>query len=109
VTDGRAPSPGPPAADACVTMADVRAGIDALDRELVGLLARRQGYIEAAARIKPQRSAVYDAARIEAVIANVRAAAAGAGLSPAIAEPVWRLLIERCIAHETETFDRIRA
>jgi isochorismate pyruvate lyase len=36
-------------------------------------------------------------------------AARAAGLSEAIAEPVWRLLIERCIAHEFETWDRQRA
>lgn len=94
------------APDVCDTMTDVRAGVDALDRELVALLARRQAYMAAAARIKAKRSAVRDVARIEAVVANVRAAAAEAGLSPAIAEPVWRTLIERCIAHEMALFDR---
>ena len=94
------------APDACGTMTDVRAGVDALDRELVELLARRQAYMAAAARIKAKRSAVRDVARVEAVVANVRAAAAEAGLSPAIAEPVWRTLIERCIAHEMALFDR---
>lgn len=96
----------PRAPEACDTMTDVRAGVDALDRELVALLARRQAYVAAAARIKAARSAVRDVARIEAVVANVRAAAAEAGLSAAIAEPVWRLLIERCIAHEMALFDR---
>jgi isochorismate pyruvate lyase len=42
------------------------------------------------------------------VVQKVLAAAAPAGLSPAIAEPVWRLLIDRCIAHEFETWDRTR-
>jgi len=92
----------------CLTMAEVRHGVDALDRALVVLLAERQRYMDAAARIKPDRSVVHDDARIEDVVQKVLAAAAPAGLSPAIAEPVWRTLIDRCIAHEFETFDRTR-
>ena len=96
------------APEACLTMAEVRHGVDALDRALVQLLAERQRYMDAAARIKPDRSVVHDEARIEDVVQKVLAAAARAGLSPAIAEPVWRLLIDRCIAHEFEAFDRTR-
>lgn len=93
---------------ACLTMAEVRHGVDALDRALVVLLAERQRYMDAAARIKPDRSVVHDDARIEDVVQKVLAAADRAGLSPAIAEPVWRTLIDRCIAHEFEAFDRTR-
>ncbi len=92
----------------CVSMVEVRQGVDALDRALVHLLAERQRYMNAAARIKPDRSVVHDDARIEDVVAKVLAAAVLAGLSPAIAEPVWRTLIDRCIAHEFEAFDRTR-
>jgi len=93
---------------ACQSMADVRAGVDALDRALVKLLAERQRYMEAAARIKPSRDVVHDDARIEDVVSKVLAAAGPAGLSADIAEPVWRTLIDRCIAHEFETWDRTR-
>jgi isochorismate pyruvate lyase len=92
----------------CETMLDVRKGVDALDRALVLMLAERQRYMDAAARIKPDRSVVHDDARIEDVVAKVLTAAGPAGLSPAIAEPVWRTLIDRCIAHEFEAFDRTR-
>ena len=98
----------PLAPEACQTMAEVRAGVDALDRELVALLAARQRYMDAAARIKPSRDRVHDAARIEDVVAKVKASAREAGLSEAIAEPVWRLLIDRCIAHELAEWDRLR-
>lgn len=96
------------APEACRTMTEVRHGVDALDRALVVLLAERQRYMDAAARIKPDRSVVHDDARIEDVVSKVLAAAGAAGLSPAIAEPVWRTLIDRCISHEFETFDRTR-
>ena len=94
---------------ACQTMSEVRQGVDALDRALVALLAERQRYMDAAARIKPNRDAVFDQARIDDVVAKVLAAAEPAGLSPDIAEPVWRLLIDRCIAHEFATYDRTRS
>src|SRR5690349_25122951 len=84
----------------CASMAEVRQGVDALDRALVALLAERQRYMDAAARIKADRDSVPDRARIEDVVAKVKAEARKAGLSEAIAEPVWRLLIDRCIAHE---------
>ena len=97
-----------PAAPDCKTMAEVREGVDALDRLLVAVLAERQRYLHAAARIKPDRDAVRDTARIEDVVAKVKAAAREAGLSEEIAEPVWRLLIERCIAHEFAAWDAAR-
>ena len=93
----------------CDTMAEVRQGVDAIDRLLVAILAERQRYMDAAARIKPDRAAVRDTARIEDVVAKVKAAARKAGLSEDIAEPVWRLLIERCIAHEFGVWDATRA
>ena len=92
----------------CRTMTEVRIGVDALDRALVALLAERQGYMDAAARIKADRNVVHDGARIEQVVANVLAEADRAGLDRSIAEPVWRLLIDRSIAHELDAWDRLR-
>jgi len=89
-------------------MAEVRQGVDAIDRMLVQLIAERQGYMDAAARIKPDRNVVHDRARIEDVVAKVKTAAREAGLSEAIAEPVWRTLIDRCIAYEFGVWDRLR-
>ncbi len=65
--------------------------------------------MEAAARIKPDRGKVYDAERIEDVVAKVKASAREQGLSDAIAEPLWRVLVELCIAHELEVWDRLHA
>lgn len=88
----------------CETMADVRHEIDRLDRVLVRLIAERQSYMNAAARIKPAISAVRDQARIQDVVAKVLAEAEIAGLSPAIAGPVWQVMIDRCIAYEMRAF-----
>lgn len=98
----------PTAPEDCMTMAQVREGVDALDRELVALIARRARYMEAAARIKPNRDVVRDEWRIEDVVSKVKAEAERVGLSLDIAEPVWRELVERSIAYEFEIWDRTR-
>lgn len=92
----------------CETMKEVREGVDSLDEQIVALLAIRQNYMNAAARIKPSRDMVRDEARIEEVVANVKANANKVGLSHAIIEPVYRLLIEKCIEHEFGIFDDLR-
>ena len=89
-------------ANDCQTMDEVREEIDRLDRILVGLIAERVTYIEAAGRIKPAADEVRLACRIEDVVAKVLAESAQKGLSKRIAEPVWRELIDRCIEHEHE-------
>ncbi|NRA30268.1 MAG: chorismate mutase [Parvularculaceae bacterium] len=92
----------------CQSMEDVRQGVDELDRELVRLLATRQGYMEAAARIKPTFDDVRVPWRIEDVVEKVLVTAKEEGLSARIAEPVWRELIECCIAHEGEQWKKLR-
>jgi isochorismate pyruvate lyase len=92
----------------CGSMAELRVAIDALDQKLVQMLARRQVYIERAAILKRDRGTVRDEARVEDVVAKVLAQAKAAGLSAAIAEPVWRTLIEQSIRHELDAFDKKR-
>jgi isochorismate pyruvate lyase len=48
---------------------------------------------------------VRDTPRVEEVVGNVVKEASRAGLSPEIAEAVWRALIEASIAHEYKAFD----
>lgn len=90
------------------TMTDVRAEIDRIDRALVALMAERQSFMEAAARIKGDRGIVHDRARIEDVVSKVKAEAVEAGLSLSIAVPVWRTMIDRSIAYEFEAFDALK-
>ncbi|MFW2851520.1 chorismate mutase [Sphingomonas sp. TX0543] len=90
----------------CATMAEVRAGVDQVDRELVALLRRRFDYMDAAARIKPERGAVRDEARKAQVIANARDAAISAGLPGDTIAALWDALVEASIAYELEAFDR---
>ena len=90
----------------CTTMREVRAGVDQLDRELVALLARRFAYMDAAARIKPERGHVRDEGRKAEVIANARAEAARLGVPEALVGELWEQLVEASIAYELAAFDR---
>ncbi|MBO9697350.1 MAG: chorismate mutase [Sphingopyxis sp.] len=93
----------------CETMIEVRAGVDQVDRELVALLVRRFGYMDAAARIKGDRNAVRDEARKAEVLDNVAREAVAAGLDPGRLRAVWDELVEQSIAHEATEWDRLRA
>lgn len=92
----------------CTTMAEVRSGVDDVDRRIVALIARRFGYMDAAARIKPDRAAVRDEWRKADVKAKVDAAAARAGIDRALMNRLYEDLIETSIAHEFDQFDRTR-
>jgi isochorismate pyruvate lyase len=90
----------------CTTMAEVRRGVDALDAELIALLTRRFAYMDAAARIKPERGHVRDEARKAEVIANAQARAEAAGLPHEAIADIWDMLVEASIAYELAAFDR---
>ncbi len=93
------------APDQCFSMAEVRPQIDRLDRRLVRLLSERQRYIERAAEIKSHRLEIRDEARIADVLAKVSAEAEQAGLNVALAQAVWRELIERSISLEMAEYE----
>ena len=90
----------------CTTMAEVRAGVDQLDRDLVAMLARRFAYMDAAARIKPTRDRVRDEDRKAQVIEQARAEAQRLGVPETVVVEMWETLVEGSIAYELAAFDR---
>lgn len=92
----------------CTTMAEVRAGVNALDRELVALLSTRFGYMRAAARIKASRDAVRDETRKASVIASAVAEAEAHGIPADVIADIWERLVEGSIAYEFTEWDRTR-
>ena len=94
--------------EACTSMAEVRAGVDQIDREIVERLAVRFGYMDAAARIKGERSLVRDEVRKAQVIANVSRNAAALGVPVAVAAALYEQLVEASIAYEFDRFDELR-
>lgn len=98
-----------PEPEQCQTMSEVRAGIDEIDRRVVELVARRFRFMDAAARIKPDRGSVRDEVRKAEVLAKVGKSAADAGVDQSLMARIYEELIERSIAYEFVEFDRIRA
>lgn len=92
----------------CRDMAEVRHGVDRLDEQIVALLAERFRYMDAAARIKPDRAAVRDERRKADVIAKVAAAAEREGAPVATVAELYDRLVEASIAYEFDRFDRTR-
>lgn len=91
----------------CRDMGEVRVEIDALDREIVALLADRLHYIDEAARLKPRRDQVRDEARIADVLMKVENEAVRLGGDPKVVASAYRALVEASIVHEFEKFDKL--
>ncbi len=83
----------------------IRDNIDALDSMIITLLAKRQDFVSAAGRLKRDKQGVRDPKRVEQVIEKVRARATASGLSPEIAERVYRTIIDCFVDKELLEFE----
>jgi isochorismate pyruvate lyase len=81
-------------------MADVRRTIDAVDDELVALLARRLAAIRRASELKDHPDEALVEWRVEEVASRVRTRAAATGFDADTAERIWRAMMDECIAFE---------
>jgi isochorismate pyruvate lyase len=85
----------------CASLDELRAEIDRLDRDLVGMLVRRAAFIDRAVELK--RAAGLPGrieARVDEVLGNARAAAEAGGLDPALVARLWEIIVEWSIARE---------
>jgi isochorismate pyruvate lyase len=86
-------SPSVEGGKCCATLAEVRRNIDRIDHAIIALMAERGKYVAEAGRFKKDPAAVSDPARVDAIIARVRAEAERQGLDPAVAETTYRAMI----------------
>lgn len=84
----------------------LRAELDGVDGRMLELMAARQRLVEAVAAVKGRHTPLRDRTREQAILARIRAAAVEAGLSPKIAVPVWRRLLEVSVEHERRVLER---
>ncbi len=89
----------------CASLAEVRERIDALDRQIVTLLAERGRYVKDAARFKRDAFQVSAPARQQQVLDKVRALAEQQGAYPEVVEAAYRALIAGFIAREQQDFN----
>ncbi len=92
----------------CATLAEVRDGIDALDVQIVELLAQRGRLVKDAARFKRDSFQVSAPARQQQVFDKVRALAEQAGAYPEVVEAAYRALVAGFIAREQQDFEQMQ-
>lgn len=85
----------------------VRARIDALDDDLVDLLAQRFAAVAEAARLKqPHGIAPLTPRRFAAVLARVTARAEARGLDPGAARRIWEAIHDEALRLEADVMAR---
>jgi len=85
---------------------DIRMEIDALDSNIVSLLSRRAELVSAAGNLKTDEQGIRDPKRIEQVIAKIKLKADETGLDPALAEEIYRTIIECFVRKEMSEFSQ---
>jgi len=93
----------------CASLAEVRDNIDRLDRQIVALMAERGKYVAEASRFKADPAAVSAPARVEAIVAKVKAIAREDGLAESVAERSYRAMIAAFEDYEREEWTRRNA
>jgi isochorismate pyruvate lyase len=86
--------------DQCSNLDEIRAGMDAIDREMIALIARRVACVRAAAAFKTSSANVAAPERVAAVLKTRREWAEAAGLNGDVIEGLYRDLVAYCVSEE---------
>lgn len=89
-----------PTPDQCQNMADIRAEIDRLDRQVIALLGQRFAYVKAASQFKTSEAAVKAPDRFQAMLQQRRLWAEEEGLNGDAIEALYRDLVNHFIVEE---------
>lgn len=87
-------------------MIEVRAAVDTIDKAILDLIKHRFDLMEQAANIKPTREAVLNIPRKEQVISNAINYGFDIGIPGESIGLIWETLVNACIAHEYNVYDR---
>jgi len=88
----------------CNTLEEARVEIDAVDRDIVKLIAKRNEYIKQIAHFKTSVDEVKAEDRIADVISNVRAQAISLDLSPNLINDLYVRMIDEMVESEISEF-----
>lgn len=89
---------------ACTSLDDVRHEIDALDREIVALIAKRNAYVHQAAKFKVSVDEIKAPERMAEVVSTVRAQALELGLNPNFINELYEMMINEMVEVEISEF-----
>ena len=81
-------------ASACRNLADVRRAVNAIDRDLIRLLARRQKYALAALRFKHDRKSIADPAHRRKMFAQRKSWAALGSLNTRMVQKIFQAIVD---------------
>jgi isochorismate pyruvate lyase len=95
-----------PPAD-CASLDEIREGMDAIDRQIVSLMAERVSYVREAAKFKTSSTGVAAPERVAAVLKTRRDWAESAGLDGDLIETLYRQLVNYCISEEHKRWHEI--
>jgi isochorismate pyruvate lyase len=84
----------------CSGLDEIRAGMDALDRQMIALIAERVEYVRAAAKFKTSSANVAAPDRVAAVLKTRREWAEAAGLDGDVIEGMYTELVRYCVGEE---------
>lgn len=85
-------------------LGEIRKKIDAVDGEIIALLAGRAELVRAAGSLKKDEEGVRNPKRVEQVIGKIREKAISAGLDAPMAEEIYRAIIGCFIRQELQQF-----
>lgn len=88
----------------CTTLEEARNEIDSVDREIVGLIAKRNEYIKQIAHFKTSIEEIKADDRIADIISNVRAQAISLDLSPNLINDLYMRMIDEMVESEISEF-----
>ncbi|MFA9440488.1 chorismate mutase [Uliginosibacterium sp. sgz301328] len=88
---------------ALLRLAELRRGIDVLDAQLIGILGQRFGLTAEVGKLKKEHSLPpQDPAREAQQMARIAELATGAGLDPALAQRVFRAIIDTVVQNHKQ-------
>jgi isochorismate pyruvate lyase len=79
---------------ACRNLADVRGAVNAIDRDLVRLLAKRQKYALAALAFKHDRKSIADPNHRRKMFAQRKSWAERSGLNPRMVQEIFQAIVD---------------
>lgn len=87
-----------------VDLSELRQRIEAVDRQILALLAERQGIVEAVAHAKLRTASPFrDRLREDHLLGELRAAATALGLDAHQIERLYRVVLDMSVAHQEAT------
>ncbi len=93
-------------AEDCASMEQIRAEVNKIDREIIGLLGKRLAYVRSAVAFKPDEESIRRPDHWDRFFAARKSWAAEEGYDPEVIEAMYRILYDFTIKVQLALHDR---